>query len=356
MTPDLSVFRLWIEVATSLSLGSAKRLRRLYRKHYMPRYSPGKIVHSVARKKLWDINWAEAHDIFREVQENLVAEKQAIIDEKYRLEIAELEQEYAETHEAPYEGNFSDQIAKKEVRITADELEKAMSTNLRAGFIEKHKLVYHIDWLMPQIITYLGNLPTFKDEEGKLCGLQFRNNNFKTPSEKGLYRFLMVNERSSYLKTQYKAPYKEYCALVPLILYAQRLVNRIPYSAWSKETLRFIVNSDLCDAMLCEVPSVTRDELINIRSAGLATASGQVKSPVSTHMLFGKEQAASVIGDLPKLSKVMLTQIWCAHPDNRSRYMVLNPKNWDTIPPPLIETEVTKPTTEPTKLALFDDF
>jgi hypothetical protein len=166
----------------------------------------------------------------------------------------------------------------------------------------------------------------------------------------------MVNERSSYLKTQYKFPHREYCALVPLILYAHKLIHQIPYSAWSKDTIHFIVNSDLSDAMLCKVPSISKDELISIRTAGLVTASGQTKSPVSTHMLFGKEQAASVIGDLPKLAKVMLTQIWCAHPENRSRYMVLNPKNWDNMPPHLVETDVTTIITETTKMAVLDDF
>jgi hypothetical protein len=36
----------------------------------------------------------------------------------------------------------------------------------------------------------------------------------------------------------------------------------------------------------------------------------------------------------------MLSQIWVAHPENRTKYMVLDPLNWDRVPPPLIETDI----------------
>jgi hypothetical protein len=36
----------------------------------------------------------------------------------------------------------------------------------------------------------------------------------------------------------------------------------------------------------------------------------------------------------------MLTQIWCAHPENRTKYMVLCPYAWDCIPPPLISNNI----------------
>lgn len=326
----------------------------------MPRYSPARTTFSSINKKLWDIPWAEAHHLFRSVQTDLIEEKQRKIDEEYELEIAELERRWTDSHEAPYEGNFSDSTPKPGVTIKQAELEKAISGRIRTEFIAKYRLDLYVDWMMPQIITYIGNLPKFKDEEGKYCGLQFRNNNFKTDAQKGLYRFLMINERSEYLKSQYKYPNKQYCALVPLILYAHKLVDQTPYAAWSRETLPLVVNSELADAMLCTIPSVTKDELIEIRRVGLLDAGGRPKSPISTHMLYGNDQKASVIGDLPKQAKVMLTQIWCAHPDNRTKYMVLNPKNWDKMPPLLIEPD---PSADPfidtkgsAKLAILDDF
>ena len=41
----------------------------------------------------------------------------------------------------------------------------------------------------------------------------------------------------------------------------------------------------------------------------------------------------------------MLCQIWLAHPQHRTEYMILDPNNWDTIPAPLIETDLIKTTT-----------
>ena len=306
----------------------------------MPRYSPARTIFSSTNKKLWDLPWEKVHEIYVNARADIVAKKQEKIDSRYQEEIEQLEREYVDSHEAPYEGNFSDSLPKPPVVVTLQEVEDRTSKAIREEFIEFWKLHLHVDWLMPQIITYLGNLPKYLGEEGKYCGLQFRNKNFKTDAEKGLYRFLMVNERSSYLKSMYKAPNKQYCPLVPLILYAHRLKDQTPYSAWSRDTLAFVVNTDLSQAMLCTVPNVTRDELIHIRKVGLMTASGEAKNPLSTHQLYGKEQAASVIGDLPKHAKVMLTQIWCAHPENRTRYMVLNPKNWDKMPPELIASDV----------------
>lgn len=320
----------------------------------MPRYSPSRTLFSSVNKKLWDIPWAEAHNLFRDVQADLIAEAQEKIDIAYEEEIRELEQKWTDSHEAPYEGNFTDSTPKPSVSITQGDLEKAIAERIRTEFIEKYKLILHMDWMMPQIITYLGNLPKTLNDEGKVCGFEFRKN-FKTDAEKGLYRFLMINERSSYLKLQYKAPAKQYCALVPLILYAQRLVDQTPYTAWSKDTLKLVVNSDLCDAMLCEVPEITKNELLAIRTSGLTTATGTLKNPLTTHMLYGKEQAASIIGDLPKLAKVMLTQIWCAHPSNRTRYMVLSPNNWDRMPNELVTTEVViEDHKSPSKAKLVD--
>jgi hypothetical protein len=323
----------------------------------MPNYSKARTLFSSVNKKLWDIPWEECHHIYSSVREDMVAEKQQEIDDKYEEEIARMEQEYTNSHEAPYEGNFSDQLPKPPVVIPLAELEAKISTRLRTEFIEKYKLILHMDWVMPQIVTYIGGLTKYKNDNGLYSGMQFRSN-FKTDAEKGLYRFLMVNERSSYLKLQYKDPSRQYCALVPLILYAHRLVDGTAYSAWDRAELMYVVNTELYDAMVCTVPSVTREELIKIREEGTKEASGKAKNPLTCHMLFGSYQKLSEIGDMPKLAKVMMTQIWCAHPANRSRYMVLNPKNWDKMPPVLVDTEVAaKPDpSQDVRMAVLDDF
>jgi hypothetical protein len=45
---------------------------------------------------------------------------------------------------------------------------------------------------------------------------------------------------------------------------------------------------------------------------------------------------------IPKLVGTMLTQIWVAHPSLRTEYMILNPNNWDLMPPPLVSTDIFK--------------
>jgi hypothetical protein len=44
--------------------------------------------------------------------------------------------------------------------------------------------------------------------------------------------------------------------------------------------------------------------------------------------------------DTPDLAQVMLTQIWCAHPENRTKYMILCTHAWDHIPAPLISNNI----------------
>jgi hypothetical protein len=59
---------------------------------------------------------------------------------------------------------------------------------------------------------------------------------------------------------------------------------------------------------------------------------------------------------LPELAQVMLAQIWCAHPENRTKYMILDFKNWDQMPEPLITTEIFISPVAKTKVAKKDDY
>jgi hypothetical protein len=159
---------------------------------------------------------------------------------------------------------------------------------------------------------------------------------------RGIYYFIMYCKRSAYIDLQYKDPGSTYCSLVPFILSAFKTYHQIPYSAWSSKGLRLIVEPQLYEAITCEVPEVSSEELLAIRDEGLITLSGAtkgtVKNPITTYKLSGIK--GTIIGDLPVLTQVMLTQIWCAHPSNRKDVMILDPRNWDEMPMPLISTEV----------------
>lgn len=208
---------------------------------------------------------------------------------------------------------------------------------------------------MEEVITLGNGCSNVADEDFQrqyaVSGLEFVKAHFKTPFMMGLYRFLMLDSRSAYLTKQYKGDARSYCSLVPLILSAFKRYHNIPYSAWKKDELKYVVNPELCKAMLYEQPPAghnedgtfvargfSKDDLLQLRDQGLTWKSGPnvgtLRNPLYTHTLYGLRD--TVFEDVPDLAQVMLTQIWCAHPDNRTKYMVLTPDSWDAIPPSLI--------------------
>lgn len=262
-------------------------------------------------------------------------------------QIAQLEQLYTDSNEAPYEGNFSDAFSapqltperRREVRAIAGQ--KGVLEFVAANNIDKLWT-----WMMPQLIAHVASLKPAV-VEGQISGLDYLKQHFFTGDKwlEGVYRFLMVDARSSYLTTQYKGEAKNFCSLVPLILYAHKLHNNIPYSMWKRDEIHLVVNSSLASAMVCEVPDgLTHELLLDIRSKGLVwksgAKSGTPRDPQSTYKLYGVKNTE--IGHLPELAQTMLAQIWCAHPSNRTKYMVLDPNNWDGIPPPLISQDIFK--------------
>ena len=200
--------------------------------------------------------------------------------------------------------------------------------------------------------------PDFQ-EQYAVSGLEFVKAHFKTPYMMGLYRFLMLDSRSSYLTKQYKGDARSYCSLVPLIMSAFKRYHNIPYCAWKKDELKYIVNPELCKAMLFDdmpeavinesgflgAPGFIKEDLLQLRDQGLLWKSGPnvgtLRNPLYTHTLYGLK--GTVFEDVPDLAQVMLTQIWCAHPENRTKYMVLKPNDWDSIPPSLIAPMIFTP-------------
>lgn len=180
--------------------------------------------------------------------------------------------------------------------------------------------------------------------EGLLSAASLYRAYFSDDTMLGLYNFLMADSRSKYLSTQYKAPARTYCSLVPLIMYAFKLTKGIPYSHWNRSQIQGITNVKLADAMLyTEAKQFSTEDILAARSTGLLVKSGpklgQLRNPSYTHKLYGE----TPISNSPEYTQVMLAQIWCAHPENRTKYMVLDSDNWDNIPAPLIAGEVLQP-------------
>lgn len=162
---------------------------------------------------------------------------------------------------------------------------------------------------------------------------------------RGVYYFMMYAKRGSFLETQYKEPASHYCSLVPLILSGFKKFQNIQYSQWDPETLHWMLEPALYEAVTCEVPDgLTSQELLGIREAGMlirtGAKAGTARNPLTTYKLWGINDC--LIGGLPWLAQVMLTQIWCAHPSARNKYMILDPKNLDNMPAPLINVDIMK--------------
>ena len=319
----------------------------------VPNYSKKyKAVVTSAKLGYDNISWESMRDAYNnasnDVEQTIRAEHETICENR----VKELTAIYTEANgeAGAYEGNFSD--SHNMPTINEDLLNAAKDKAGQAAvktYIETFGLIDYSHIFMPQIITILARMTLKRNENGFISGLKFRNENFTTPTLRGLYRFLMLDSRSSYLKTQYKAPNSSYCALVPTIMYAHKLVHGVKYSEWDKSEIEYIVHPQLAQAMLYTPGPMTNDQIMYERTEGLTVRSGategKVQSAVWKHRLVGPQLRDGIFKDTPYLAQVMLAQIWCAHPENRSAYMVLDPIDWDKVPAALISKDVFMPKT-----------
>jgi hypothetical protein len=147
-------------------------------------------------------------------------------------------------------------------------------------------------------------------------------------------------KRGSLVYSQTATP--EYSALVPIILAGLKKYKNIRYEEWSPLGLRHLMDSQLYDAATYQMPNLSIDEIMAIRTTGLTTMTGSkagtLKKATSTWRLTNIKN--TLVADAPFLATTMLTQIWVAHPSIRNSMMILDPKAWDNMPKPLIETSV----------------
>lgn len=199
-------------------------------------------------------------------------------------------------------------------------------------------------WMLPQLQALFGSFKLRKDDSGKYLPLAMLSDNIgRDPYMTGIWKVVTKLKRSSLVKAQANAQFAEYSALVPLILAGIKKYQDIPYSAWAAEGLEHAMDEALYLAATCEYDgSLSNDRLAELRTQGLQTKSGpktgEIKKATSSWCLTGVKNTE--IGELPKLAQTMLTQIWVAHPSIRSPYMILDPNDWDTMPPVLVSGDV----------------
>ena len=211
-------------------------------------------------------------------------------------------------------------------------------------FLTRYEIAKKHTWIFPQIRAHIGAWKPILAENGLYDGNATVIYNCKDNFNKGIWHLLNWS-RSDLILGSRLYEIAEYGPLVPIILNAFKVYQNIPYSKWNRDTLNFAVPKDLLDAMLCVLPSYTPEQLLEIRNLCLVYKSGgskgKMRSPKTTAMLYHtKECEGYDIGSIPRYALVMMTQIWCAHPENRTQHMILDPNDWDNMPFPIIDREV----------------
>jgi hypothetical protein len=157
-----------------------------------------------------------------------------------------------------------------------------------------------------------------------------------------LIRMLYFTKRSALLSaSQIRAP--RFASFTPLMLYAHKLYNDVPYSSWIKDDkyLGFFLGNTL-DLILevKDIPDLTIDEVIKYRQEALTYKTGKnagTQAPAHTYKC-----VLTTVREmpLPKPAIMMLLQIWLAHASVRNtESMILDPLDWDNIPDALDAVE-----------------
>lgn len=211
-------------------------------------------------------------------------------------------------------------------------------------------------WLLPQLLASWAEIP-LEYESGVInCKHTLLASLENDTTKQAQHRVLVYLNRGELLDKQTQGDNPHYCTLVPLILSAYKRYRDVAYETWrGAKHLDLVVPHQLLEAMesgeqykiCCDLGS---DAILAAREEGLmyksGKASGTLRSATTTWQLTGVTHPQIKL--LPKLAQTMLAQIWCAHPQFRNEYMILDPNNWDNMPPPLVSTELftsTQPAT-----------
>ena len=197
--------------------------------------------------------------------------------------------------------------------------------------VEEMELSVHSQWILPQMVAVFGQWQPLEDPR------EMVRHNCQTQFQRAVYRISRL-PRSTLIKNQSKEP--QYAQLTPLILLGLRNHKNIPYSWWQgKPNLETIVEPQILQVITNPPdPKLSPQELLEIREEALLIRSGPnrgtTRNPQSTWKMYGLKNTR--LGDCPNLQQTALLQCWLAHPNIRHQNMLLNPYDWDTLPPPLV--------------------
>lgn len=251
--------------------------------------------------------------------------------------------------EGSYEGDYSEFNLEGQVatRFASWPGLGSEVNELVEDFATRFQLKKHAEWFFSQMLATIGTLSLRKNDSGKYSAKHLFLDHFKgNNTMMAMWLICRHPTRSTFLDKQTDIKSRNYCSLVPLIMSAFKRYQNIPYCDWDPSEIHGITEKNLAEVMcIKELPVVTEEEVMAIREDSLRVKTGKdagkTRSPLTTYTLY--TPAGNPLSGLPILLRIMMCQTWCAHPNNRTQYMILNPLNWDDMPAPLISVDVVKP-------------
>jgi hypothetical protein len=210
--------------------------------------------------------------------------------------------------------------------------------------VEQDQLGLLNHWMLPQILHHFGTWQAVPLDDHLLDPKATAKLNMTDDWDIGLWRVCTQVKRGAIVPNQSSESGRHYSQLVPLILAGQKRYRGVHYSRWSTQGLAGLVHKELLEVMLYDGDCLTlgSEELLQIREQGLTFRSGpkagQQNKPTSQWKLHGLAKTPFL--GAPTLLSTVLCQIWVAHPSLRSDLMILDPKNWDDMPKPLVTEEI----------------
>ena len=302
-------------------------------------FSTKKTLESFPFDSLWECVASAMDEVTNEIIDAAKRTHNDKVDKLISKAYANREESFEGDREALYPFLPPDPAYIKENRVR---IKKEAVSN----FCKKYDVVSNSSWLLPQLAAHISKIPLTFTAEGKVDGANYLNKFNVDDFHRGLYTFCTHSLRGDMIQKQYLPENRNYSALVPLLLMPHKRFNNVLYSSWDTTYLDKLVDPNLYKALACEFENtLSNDELLIIRNAGLEYKSGKMigkmRSAETSYKIYS---VSGEVAKLPWLLQVMLFQIWCAHPVNRSDMMILDWKNWDSIPDPLVNTEVLLPT------------
>ena len=135
-----------------------------------------------------------------------------------------------------------------------------------------------------------------------------------------------------------------YSAPVPLLLSGLKEYRDVGYEEWdySDPGIRHLLDKDLYDLIQYKTTDFTDFDLLEIREQGRTVKSGAragKQTPYASCTAVNGIQDPDFRG-LPRLLKLMLTQMWLYHPTVRHPLMWTNLSDLDKAAPSLVDAEV----------------